>query len=168
MPAMLTLLATVGFIQAAFFALGEELGWRGFLVPELAQISSFTKTALISGAAWSIYHYPLTLFANYNSGTPAWFALPVFTWMVLASSFVYAWLRLKWGSVWPTVILHASHNLFVQQIFDPLTLDRRTTKYVTTEFGLGLAVAYTAAAFYFWKRRGEVQPGREEPLALAQ
>ena len=75
-----------------------------------------------------------------------------FTWMVVASSFVCAWLRLKSGSLWTAVIPHASHNLYIQDIFDPLTQDRRITKYVTTEFGIGLAVAY-----YFWRRRGEVQ-----------
>ena len=99
----------------------------------------------------------MILFADYHSGTPKWFALPVFTWMVFAMAFVFAWVRLKSGSVWTAVILHASHNLFVQQIFDPLTTDRGATKYVTTEFGIGLAAAYTAVAWYFWHRRGEVE-----------
>jgi membrane protease YdiL (CAAX protease family) len=73
-------------------------------------------TALISGAAWSVYHYPLILFANYNSGAPKRSALLAFTWMVVTSSFVYAWRRLKSGSVWTAITLHASHNLFVQEI----------------------------------------------------
>ena len=152
----LLLFATVGVIQGMLFAAGEEIGWRGFLVPELAKNSSFARTAWLSGAAWAVYHYPLILFAEYNSGTPKWFALPVFTWMVFAMAFVLAWLRLKSGSVWTAVILHASHNLFVQQIFDPLTSDRGVTKYVTTEFGIGLALAYSVAAWHFWLRRGEV------------
>lgn len=156
LPPTIGLLATVGMIQGAVFALGEELGWRGFLVPELALMSTFTGTAAISGAAWGLYHYPLILFANYTSGTPPGFALPVFTWMVVAGAFAYAWLRLKSGSVWTGVIMHASHNLFIQEIFDPLTMDRGHTRYVTTEFGVGLALAYTALAFYFWRRRGEL------------
>ncbi len=156
LPVTIALLATAGVLSGAVFALGEEVGWRGFLVPELAQVTSFRNTALISGAAWAVYHYPLILFGNYSGGVPTWFALPVFTWMVLASSFVYAWLRLKSGSVWTGVIAHASHNLFIQQIFDPLTTDHRLTTYVTTEFGVGLALAYTILAIYFWRRRGEV------------
>ena len=155
-PATLAFLATIGFAQGAVFTLGEEIGWRGFLVPELSRVTSFTSTALISGVAWSLYHYPLILLADYNSGTPAWFAVPVFTWMVVASSFLYAWLRLKSGSLWTAVILHASHNLFIQGVFDRLTGDRGITRYVTTEFGIGLAIAYTAVAFYVWKRRGEL------------
>jgi membrane protease YdiL (CAAX protease family) len=163
LPRILAVLATVGVAQAAVFALGEEIGWRGFLVPELARVSGFARTALISGVAWSVYHYPLIVFANYNSGTPVWFALLTFTWMVVASSFVYAWLRLKSGSLWTAVILHASHNLYIQDIFDPLTKDSGITKYVTTEFGIGLALAYTAVALYFWKRRAEVPTMSEEP-----
>ena len=157
LPATLLLLATAGFLPGVVFALGEEIGWRGFLVPELAATASFTATAWISGAAWAVYHYPLILFANYNSGTPKWFALPVFTWMVVACAFLYAWMRLKSGTIWTAVILHASHNLFIQEVFDPLTKDRGATKYVTTEFGVGLALAYTVLAIYFWRRRAEVR-----------
>jgi hypothetical protein len=47
--------------------------------------------------------------------------------------------------------------MFIQDIFDPLTKDRTITKYVTTEFGLGLAVAYTIAAVYCWRRWGSRQ-----------
>lgn len=156
LPVTLGLLATFGFLQGAVFALGEEIGWRGLLVPELATMSSYTNTALISGAVWAVYHYPLILFSNYNSGTPRWYALLAFTWMVLAASFVFAWLRLRSGSLWTGVILHASHNLFIQAIFDPLTEDRGFTKYVTTEFGFGLALAYTLAAWYCWRKQSEL------------
>jgi uncharacterized protein len=164
LPVTLGLLATVGLLPGAVFALGEEIGWRGLLVPELARVTSFTSTALISGAVWSVYHYPLILFSDYTSGAPRWYALLVFTWMVTVSSFIYAWFRLKSGSVWTGVLLHASHNLFVQQIFDPLTADRGITEYVTTEFGVGLALAYTAAAWYVWRRRGELPPAGESAV----
>jgi membrane protease YdiL (CAAX protease family) len=156
-PMTLVVLVTVGVISGVVFTLGEEIGWRGFLVPELARVTTFTETALISGAAWSVYHYPLILFSDYHGAAPKGFALVIFTWMVVASSFVYAWLRLKSGTVWTGVILHASHNLFIQQVFDPLTIDRGRTTYVTTEFGVGLALLYSIAALYFWKRRGEVE-----------
>ncbi|HEV8580427.1 MAG TPA: type II CAAX endopeptidase family protein [Thermoanaerobaculia bacterium] len=169
LPLMIGVLATLGFLQGAVFALGEEIGWRGFLVPELARVASFRNTALISGAAWAAYHYPLILFADYNSKAPKWYVLLVFTWMVVAASFVFAWLRLKSGSMWTAVILHASHNLFVQDIFDRLTVDRKLTSYVTTEFGAGLAVAYTAAAWYFWRRREELsQTGETVTAGAAQ
>ncbi len=154
--AVLALLMTAGFLPGVVFALGEEIGWRGFLVPELSRMTSFTRTALISGVFWAVYHYPLILFADYNSRAPKGYALLVFTWAVMADSFVFAWLRLKSGSVWTAVFLHASHNLFVQEIFDPLTQDRGLTPYVTTEFGAGLAIVYTVGAWICWRKRGEL------------
>jgi hypothetical protein len=80
----------------------------------------------------------------------------IFTWVVFAASVPFIWLRLKSGSVWTAVLAHASHNLFLQAIFDPLTVDHGMTRYVTTEFGVGMALAYTAAAWYFWRRRDEL------------
>ncbi len=41
-------------------AAGEEIGWRGFLVPELAKGLPFTAVALVSGIIWAAWHYPIT------------------------------------------------------------------------------------------------------------
>ncbi len=147
---------TIGMPGSCSSALGEELGWRGYLVPELAKVTSYSRTALLSGLVWSLWHYPILLFADYNAGTPAWFALTCFTILVVGVSFVFAWMRLKSGSVWTGMLLHASHNLWIQSIFDPLTVDTGKTKYVTGEFGIGLAVAGVVVAFLFWRRRGEL------------
>jgi hypothetical protein len=37
--------------------------------------------------------------------------------------------------VWPAAILHASHNLFVQALFDRVTVDTGPTKWLTGECG---------------------------------
>jgi membrane protease YdiL (CAAX protease family) len=147
---------TAGMIASSISALGEELGWRGFLVPELAKVTTFTRTALLSGLVWSFWHYPILLFADYNAGTPAPYALACFTVMVLGLAFAFAWLRLKSGSVWTGMILHASHNLWIQGIFDRLTVDTGRTKYVIGEFGIGLALAAVVVGWLFWRRRGEL------------
>lgn len=150
---MTTLVLAVGAVQA----LGEEIGWRGFLVPELAKAYSFTQTGLISGVIWVLWHSPLILFADYNNtGAPRWFGLLCFVVMVIGVSFVFAWLRLRSGSLWPAVLFHASHNLFVQTIFTPLTIDTGNTAYVIDEFGIGLALALALLGYFFWRKRGEV------------
>lgn len=70
------IMLTFGFIVNCFAALGEELGWRGLLVPELAKATTFTKTALLSGAIWAVWHWPVMLSGEYNStGTPLWFGM---------------------------------------------------------------------------------------------
>ncbi len=112
--AYILLAATAGFIAKAGRAMGEEIGWRGFLVPELSKVTGFTGVGLVSGLMWACWHFPLILFGDYNAGTPAWFALACFTVMIVATSFIAAWLRLRSGSVWPAVFFHASHNMFIQ------------------------------------------------------
>jgi membrane protease YdiL (CAAX protease family) len=157
--------ATGGMIRSCSSALGEEIGWRGFLVPQLAQRYSFTATALISGVIWSLWHYPVLIFADYNAGTPTWYGLACFTVMVVGISFVFAWLRLRSGSLWTAVLLHGSHNLFIQNLFDPLTSDTGRTRYVIGEFGAGLALVSIAFGVYFWTRRKELQPRKAAAAA---
>ena len=149
--------ATAGMIRGMATALGEEIGWRGFLVPELAKQMPFTKLSLLSGIIWALWHSPLLLFADYNAGTNKWYALACFAVMVISISFVFAWLRLKSGSLWTAALLHASHNLFIQQVFDNLMRDTGKTLWYTTEFGAALAVVTIGFAIYFWMRRGEVE-----------
>lgn len=148
---------TAGFIAKAGRALGEEIGWRGFLVPELSKVTGFTGVGLVSGAMWAFWHYPEILYSNYNAGTPAWFALPCFTVMIVASGFIAAWLRLRSGSVWPAVIFHASLNMFIQLIFTPMTTDTGNTAYLIDEFGIGLAITSVVGALIVWKKRGDLE-----------
>jgi CAAX protease family protein len=144
----------LGAFQSLLSATGEELGWRGFLVPELARTMSFERTAVVSGAIWASWHVPLILFADYNSGTPGWYGVPCFAVMVVAIAFPLAWLRLRSGSVWPAAMLHATHNLFVQGFFDRVTVNTGPTAWLTGEFGAALAVTIGVTAWLFWRHRG--------------
>jgi len=146
----------VGMIDFSAYALGEEIGWRGFLVPELFKITGYTKTSIITGIIWSLWHYPLIIFSNYNGGTPFWFSLSCFTIMIISSCFIYTWMRMKSNSLWTGVFLHASHNLFIQRIFTPLTSDTGNTEFYIDEFGIGLAMASIVTGFLFWRKRDQL------------
>lgn len=149
------LYATMNVIGTMARTLGEEIGWRGFLLPRLVQQTGFTWGCLLSGCVWALWHYPVLLFADYNAGTSPAYALICFTFMVFAGSFIWGWLRLRSGSVWTSALLHASHNTFIQIIFDGMTKPVGRTLYFTTEFGAGLIITMGALAVYFWIRRGE-------------
>jgi membrane protease YdiL (CAAX protease family) len=133
--------------------LGEELGWRGFRLPELAKKMSNARAALIIGVIWALWHYPAILCTDYNIGTPGWFAIPCFTAMVISASFITAWLRLRSKSVWPCVIWHSSHNCIIQAFFTPITIDRTYTKFFIDEFGITLVITITLAAFICWRSK---------------
>jgi len=149
--------ATLVVLTSMITALGEEIGWRGLLVPELAKITSYSKTSLISGIIWAVYHMPVLLFADYNNeGSPVWYSLICFTIMVIAICFAFTWLRLKSGSLWTAAILHAAHNAFIQAFFTPMTADTGYTAYFIDEFGLLLVLTTVIAGTIFWRKRNEL------------
>jgi uncharacterized protein len=101
---------------------------------------------------------PVLLFADYNSGTPWWFALSCFAVMVVAISVVLTWIRLRSNSVWPCAIFHASHNLFIQGFFSPLTATKgRWTPYAVDEFGVAVPAVAIVFAILFWLYRGSAE-----------
>jgi len=161
-----SLLATAGVVGSCISALGEELGWRGFLVPQLAKVTSYPRVALISGVIWALWHYPIILFADYHGGGPLWYSIACFTTMVLGISFLFTWMRLRSGSVWTGVLLHASHNLFVQAFFDAQTRRAGVIELWTTEFGAGLAIAALVVAAIFYAKRDELPAQRLAESAL--
>ena len=157
----------LGSIQSLISATGEELGWRGFLVPTLAKTMSFGRLAVLSGVVWAVWHFPLIIFADYNSGTATWYSLLCFAAMVVALAVILAWLRLRSGSVWPTAIMHASHNLFVQGFFDRVTVDTGPTPWLTSEFGAALAITVGLTAWLFWRSRGDMTASGGVPATRA-
>ncbi len=144
-------LMTIDFVMNLHRGVGEELGWRGYLVPKLSESWSFAKTSTVIGCVWALWHFPAILLTNYNLGAPPWVALPCFTVLVISISFVLSWLRLKSNSFWPCVVLHISHNFAIQAIFTPLTKMKENTVYFIDEFGIVLAVVGAILAFLVWK-----------------
>jgi len=118
---------------------------------------SFARVAQVSGLIWAAWHSPLVLFADYNVGTGRWYSLICSSITCVSVSFILAWLRLKSESIWPAVLLHASHNLFIPVLFDNLTRNTGLTLWYTTEFGIAVAVTTAVFAVYFWSRHNEVE-----------
>ena len=52
-----------------FFALGEEAGWRGYMMPRLKERFGLLNGRLLGGVVWGIWHWPLMLLVGYEYGT---------------------------------------------------------------------------------------------------
>ena len=104
-------LTTTGFavLGASFLALGEEIGWRGFLWPLLRGRLSYLRTSLIVGAVWWLYHVPFVLFGWY--GTVG--GLPAFTISLAGFTLFVGVLTDRSKSVWPSIVAHGTWNALV-------------------------------------------------------
>ncbi|MFC4565765.1 CPBP family intramembrane glutamic endopeptidase [Nocardiopsis mangrovi] len=90
-------------------ALGEELGWRGWLLPKLMPLGVL-PALLISGVIWGLWHAPLILLGYNYPDAPGWLGLTAMVAMCILVGAVFGWLRLRSGSVWPAALAHAAFN----------------------------------------------------------
>lgn len=136
-------------------ALGEEIGWRGFLVPRLYTLYGYTLCSIISGLIWVFWHYPLIFFSFYNADT-GFVGVVCFTLTMALQSFAYAWLRIAGATVWVAALLHGSHNFVIQTLFDRLTLESDSSRLMLGEFGYGLVFTSAIVALIFWFKRNSL------------
>lgn len=97
----------------SFAALGEEGGWRGYMMPKLIKLMGTKKAVLAGGIIWGLWHAPLTC-VGHNFGTD----YPGFPWlgiliMCISCTFLgiaLTYITVKSGSIWPAAIMHAVNN----------------------------------------------------------
>ena len=89
--------------------LGEEIGWRGFLVPQVMKgTGSFILVGLVTAVIWTVWHFPTPNYAwLWKNGIPQGLAIGLISIIgMIGICLVYGWLRLASGSIWPCLLLH--------------------------------------------------------------
>lgn len=92
--------------------IGEEFGWRAYLLPKLIPLGT-RKAMVLVGVIHGAWHWPLFLM-GYNYGFDYWGAPVVgallYLLIVCYSSIFFAWVTLRSGSVWPAALAHGVIN----------------------------------------------------------
>lgn len=113
---LVALLLGIGLLAVAVFpftllnCFGEELGWRGYLLPRLLPLGVW-PALLVSGLIHGLWHSP-QLLIQFTSGSFSLAQVLSFLVFCLVIGVLLGWLRLASGSVWPAVIAHAANNSF--------------------------------------------------------
>ncbi len=97
----------------SFAALGEEEGWRGYMMPKLIHIMGFKKALLVGGVIWGFWHAPLTCIGhNFGTDYPGfpYVGILMMCLMCTLTGILLTYVTMKTESIWPAVFLHAVNN----------------------------------------------------------
>jgi uncharacterized protein len=146
---------TVTIIIFAVVFLGEEIGWRGYLLFRVAELTSGRRAAVLTGAFHAIFHLPLLLIATtYQSEGKRWIVVPTVMITLTLAGVWYGWLRLWSGSIWPVSLAHSAfNNLMAAAAGLVVATSPATMAYVTTETGVATMIILVLVAAYLLTRR---------------
>jgi uncharacterized protein len=135
-----------------WFALGEEIGMRGYLQPHLMSLGRRWALLLV-GLVWATWHMPLIFLAPavaFPTGNLLLF-FPLFYGTIVAASFFFGYLRIYTGSIWPASIAHSVHNA-AWSILGAFTLVTASpvlvNVYLVGDFGLLILIGVVIGAIW--------------------
>ena len=125
-----------GWPLACISALGEEIGWRGFLWPTLRTRAGFWTVSLCVGLLWWVYHLPLIVLGWYGSMS----GLAAFTVTIAGFTLFVGVLTDRTRAVWPSTLAHGGWNALVATSFTAFGSAAFTGSTQLGEFGWIAAV----------------------------
>ena len=133
-------------------ALGEELGWRGYLQPRLDAAGVRNSVAVV-GLAWAAFHTPLIAGAGYVNSGGLLTSIALSLALNLLLAFLFAYGAYRSASLWPAVFFHSFHNAISQWLF-PRFFAGGENAFWLGEGGLFPLAGYVVASVmvYVWMR----------------
>ena len=93
--------------------LGEELGWRAYLLPKLRELMSDRGALVVTGIIWGLWHAPI-IALGHNYGTAyagfPWLGILAMIWFCIGLGVIEGYMTLKLNSVIPAAMIHSTVN----------------------------------------------------------
>lgn len=126
--------------------LGEELGWRGFMLPRLLKHYGDFASSIILGLVWAFWHLPVFLFPEWRGDIPIVLSILLYPFGTIAIAYImtklHHWSR---GSVLIAILFHGvvnyiadSQEYWQTESFSPLTIR------------IAITGLFIVTAFVFW------------------
>lgn len=100
-------------VSGCFFTLGEELGWRGYMMPKLEELMGTPSALIVGGVIWGLWHAPMVILGH-NFGTDyvfyPWLGIILMCLFCVFIGSFYTYLTKKTNSVFPAVAAHLINN----------------------------------------------------------
>ncbi len=110
---VVTLIAAV-FIPIQLLELGEEIGWRGYVLPKQIRLYGTAKAVLINGLMWGVAHMPLIYFGfNYSLENPfaPWSNMLVMMLVCIVTGIIMSYVTVKTKNCMYAAIIHGVFNI---------------------------------------------------------
>lgn len=107
------LICIVQGVIISFAALGEEGGWRGYMMPKLISLVGRKKAIVFGGIIWGLWHAPLTCIGhNFGTEYPGFPYVGILMMCVMCTAIgsILTYITVKTESVWPAAFMHAINN----------------------------------------------------------
>ncbi|MDH3262140.1 MAG: CPBP family intramembrane metalloprotease [Acidimicrobiia bacterium] len=94
--------------ESLFSGIGEEIGFRGYLLPRLQSRWNALQASVILGVIWGVWHLPLSVFPGQSQeGQAIWWML---CWQIVVAV-IFTWIyNVTGGSLLAVALLHGSAN----------------------------------------------------------
>jgi len=145
-----------GITINTFFALGEEIGWRGFLQKELGHLGLW-KSGLLIGAIWGLWHAPLVI-QGYNFEQHPLIGVVMMTVACAPLGLIMSYFVQRSGTVMSAGFFHGVFNAVAGLT---LALVDDFVDYLHNPFGVTAILTYSALALLLYaieKRRSHTIP----------
>lgn len=96
-------------------AMGEELGWRGYMLKSYQEKYSPLKSALLVGLVWAFWHLPLWIFSGYTGSGLIVYSI-FFVIAILSLSVLITYFYNKSGNIIIAIWMHFLFNFLIQLI----------------------------------------------------
>ncbi|HEY0724301.1 MAG TPA: CPBP family intramembrane glutamic endopeptidase [Pyrinomonadaceae bacterium] len=149
---MLDLIVSVAVVTL-FGGIGEEIGWRGYLLPQLLELGAL-RAALICGLLHGLWHLPVMIWTPFYHGAGnQWIVIPLFLATLTLAGICYGYLRLTTASIWPPALAHSAFNI-VWERFNLFTDSAAplAIEYLAGECGVLTLIALALPAAWFGRR----------------
>ena len=157
----------INVVLGSGFALGEEIGFRGYLLPRLLPLGT-TRAFLLNGLLHGLWHLPVLLLAGFLPIRGNWLIIgPILVLTLTAAGVLYGFLQLKSGSVWPATLAHGSFNTYLGTFaLFTVTGASLALEYLAGETGVLTLLVTTLAAggLVYWLAR---RPAPAQPRVTA-
>lgn len=156
----------LNIVLMTVLVLGEEIGWRSYLLPRLASIMPVRRASVVTGFLQGLFHLPLLLLTpSYDGDGSRWIVVPGVVCTLTAAGAVFGWLRTRSGSLWPAAIAHATVNTFIIGAPVLVTKNPDLAAYLTGEGGI-FTVGIVAVTALFVLRRCDWTARSTEPTLV--